>query len=171
MAQNAKQGKTAPNKAVTKTTVAKQTTLADAEFYSRLGYGRLAENEGSLTPICNVLEACGPDGSFGFTENNLRKAKLGKVNICIKFKNADGVISYIPTSTNISTMLLSGEMNLSSLAGCLVQETEDEDDNGNKRLIITLPQQGRDSMVNATDITVTAIEFSDDWVPDNLLEF
>jgi len=169
MAQNAKQGKTAP-KAVAQTKP-QTTTLADAEFYSRLGYGRLAENDGSLTPICNVLQACGPDGSFGYTENNLRKAKLGKVNICIKFKNADGVVSYIPTSTNITTMLLSGEMNLGNLAGCLVQETEDVDDNGNNRLIVTLPQQGRDSMVEANKVTTSTIEFNDDWVPDNLLEF
>lgn len=155
-----------PQVAKGKTTTSKVVKTVD---FARLGFGKLANsNSGSLETICTVKEACGPNGQFGFTEKNWKRAVEGKKLLAVKIVNPDleEPTTYIPCSVAVTEMLLRNEIKLKHLAALPIQETEEG------RLKVTLPEgSGVDKLVNAKDVNEEALEFSDgDFLPTDLLE-
>lgn len=156
MAQVAK-GKVAP-KATTKTV-----------DFARLGFGKLANSaSGSLEEICSVKEAAGPNGEFGFTEKNWKRAVAGKKLLAVKIVNPDleNPVTYIPCSVAVTEMILSGEIRMKHLAALPIQETEEG------RLKVTLPEgSSTDQMVKTKAVKEEALEFGDgDFLPTDLLD-
>ena len=150
-----------------KTTTSKVVKTID---YARLGFGKLANsNSGSLEEICTVIEACGPNGQFGFTSKNWKRALAGKKLLAVKIVNPDSTenpVTYIPCSVAVTEMLLSGEIKMKHLAGLPIQETDEG------RLKVTLPEGSSvDQMVDAMKVKAETLEFSDgDFLPTDLLE-
>ena len=149
-----------------KTTTSKVVKTVD---YARLGFGKLANSaSGSLEEICTVKDACGPNGQFGFTSKNWKRAQDGKKLLAVKIVNPDleNPVTFIPCSVAVTEMILSGEIKMKNLASLPIQETEDG------RLKVTLPEgSGVDQMVDANAIKAEELEFSDgDFLPTDLLE-
>ena len=137
--------------------------------FARLGFGKLANsNSGSLETICSVQEACGPNGQFGFTSKNWKRAQDGKKLLAVKIVNPDldEPIAFIPCSVAVTEMILSGEIKMKHLAKLPINETEDG------RLKVTLPEGSSvDQMIDATSVKAEALEFADgDFLPTDLLE-
>lgn len=153
---------------VAKGKVAPKVTTKTVDF-ERLGFGKLANsNSGGLEEICTVIEACGPNGQFGFTEKNWKRAVAGKKLLAVKIVNPDlkEPVTYIPCSVPVTEMILRSEIKMKHLASLPIQETEDG------KLKVTLPEgSGVDKLVDAKDVTAEALEFSDgDFLPTDLLE-
>lgn len=149
-----------------KTTTSKVVKTVD---FARLGFGKLANsNSGSLETICTVKEACGPNGQFGFTSKNWKRAQEGKKLLAVKVVNPDleQPTTYIPCSVAVTEMILSGEIKMKHLASLPIQETEEG------RLKVTLPQGSSiDQMVEANAVNAEELEFSEgDFLPTDLLE-
>ena len=148
-----------------KTTTSKVVKTVD---YARLGFGKLANsNSGGLEEICSVKDACGPNGQFGFTSKNWKRAVEGKKLLAVKIVNPDleNPVTYIPCSVAVTEMLLSGEIKMKHLASLPIQETEEG------RLKVTLPEGSSvDQLVDAKEIKEEKLEFSEgDFLPTDLL--
>ena len=153
---------------VAKGKVAPKATAKTVDF-ERLGFGKLANSaSGSLEEICTVKEACGPNGQFGFTEKNWKRAVEGKKLLAVKIVNPDleNPVTYIPCSVAVTEMILRSEIKMKHLAALPIQETEDG------KLKVTLPEgSGVDKLVDAKEINEEKLEFSDgDFLPTDLLE-
>jgi len=149
-----------------KTTTSKVVNISE-KVAERLGFGKLANSGGGLEEICSVKDACGPNGQFGFTSKNWKRAVEGKKLLAVKIVNPDleNPVTYIPCSVAVTEMLLSGEIKMKHLASLPIQETEEG------RLKVTLPEGSSiDQLVNAKEIKEEKLEFSDgDFLPTDLL--
>jgi hypothetical protein len=136
--------------------------------FARLGFGKLANsNSGSLETICTVKDACGPNGQFGFTSKNWKRAQEGKKLLAVKIVNPDldEPVAYIPCSVAVTEMILSGEIKMKHLASLPINETEEG------RLKVTLPEGSSvDQMVDANAVKAETLEFAEgDFLPTDLL--
>ena len=149
-----------------KTTTSKVVNISE-KVAERLGFGKLANSGGGLEEICSVKDACGPNGQFGFTSKNWKRAVEGKKLLAVKIVNPDleNPVTYIPCSVAVTEMLLSGEIKMKHLASLPIQETEEG------RLKVTLPEGSSvDQMVDANAVKAEKLEFSEgDFLPTDLL--